>query len=190
MESQETSRISLLLGRVSRGENEALGLVFDAAYGELRTLAEVRLRGRHNPRLGLDAAGLVHELFLRLAQRGDLKAQHRAPFFKYAAQVMRSVIIDGARERSAKRRGGQLEHHSFGDDEPMLATSDGDTLRLHEALTELAQHDPELSEVVTLRFFGGLTDDEVAEILGVTDRTVRRRWDRARIFLHGELHES
>src|SRR5262249_187394 len=110
-DSGEASRISLLLRRVSSGENGALALVFEAAYSELRALAQARLRCC--PRAacdGLDSSALIHEVFLRLARRGDLRAEHRPHFFRYAGRVMQSVIVDGARERMALRRGGGTPH--------------------------------------------------------------------------------
>lgn len=182
-EHDEVSRISLLLGRASRGEEGALRQVFEAAYDELRALARARLR-RSGPAAcdGLES-GLVHEVFLRLAQGGQLQAEHRPHFFKYAGRVMGSVIVDQARQRSALRRGGSHAPLLGWEEELTGAAEDAQLQRLHEALQALAACDPELAEIVQLRFFAGLTDAELADALAVSDRTVRRRWDRARLFL-------
>lgn len=181
-EGDEGSRISVLLGRVSTGEPGALALVFDAAYSDLCALANARLRKGGAAPAGLDTSVLVHEVFLRLAQRNDLQAEHRGPFFKYAGRVMHSVIVDAIRERASLRRGGEFQHEVLRgeDDAPAPSVHDDDVQELQRALQSLASSEPELLELIHMRFFGGLTDEEIARALGVSDRTVRRRWERAR----------
>jgi RNA polymerase sigma factor (TIGR02999 family) len=184
-DSEDTTRLSDLLGRAHTGEPGALGLVFEAAYPELCVLARARLRGSgQGAQGGLETTVLVHEAFLRLAHRGQLQAEHRGHFFKYAGRVMRSVIVDSVRERLALRRGGGAPHAAL----TTQITADGlggedEILRVHEALDSLADCDPRLVDVVHMRYFGGMTDGEIAEVLGVTDRTVRRDWDKARLLL-------
>jgi len=180
----ENPRLSLLLGRVVSGEVGALSQLFDAAYPELRALAHARLRSRVPGSEGLETTALVHESFLRLAQRGDLQAEHRGQFFSYAGRVMRSVIVDTVRERRSARRGGGSEHAALTTQIPDQGLgAEQEILDVHEALDGLAEIDPRLVEIVQLRYFGGMTDLEIAEVLGVTDRTVRRLWDKARLLL-------
>lgn len=183
LEEGEVSRISLLLGRANQGEEGALGQVFEVAYAELCALARTRLRRSGQSACDGLESGLVHEVFLRLAHSGQLQAQHRPHFFKYAGRVMGSVIVDQVRQRSALRRGGSEPRALSWEEELIGSAEDALLLRLHEALEALARQDPELAEIVQMRFFAGLSDGELAEALEVSDRTVRRRWERARQFL-------
>ena len=182
-------RLSLLLDLAREGVPGALASVFDAAYPELCSLASARLRARgRGPDVALETTMVVHETFLRLAQGGELPVQHRAHFFKYAGRVMRSVIVDAVRERLAQRRGGGAAHEPFTTHmQPNELGAEDEILRVHEALDSLAEFDPRLIEVVQLRYFAGMTDAEIAEVLGVTDRTVRRDWEKARLLLAESL---
>jgi RNA polymerase sigma factor (TIGR02999 family) len=184
-ETDEKPRLSTLLGLARDGEPGAIAKVFEAAYPELCTLAHARLRSRGQSHDGvLETTALVHESFLRLAQNGSLRAEHRSHFFKYAGRVMRSVIVDNVRERLALRRGGGAAHSALTTQvQPEGLGGEEEILRVHEALDALADTDPRLIEVVQLRYFGGMTDAEIAEVLGVTDRTVRRDWEKARLLL-------
>lgn len=182
-DSSETQRLSLLLDLARAGAPGALASVFESAYPELCALASARLRGRGQGG-SLETTALVHETFLRFAQRGELQAEDRAHFFKYAGRVMRSVIVDGIRERMAQRRGSGAPHIALTTQvQPDGLGGEEEILRVHEALDGLADCDPRLIEVVQLRYFGGMTDSEIAEVLGVTDRTVRRDWEKARLLL-------
>lgn len=182
-EPDDKTRLSELLGLAKSGEPGALAQVFDAAYPELCALARARLRGRGPSREGeLATTALVHEAFLRFARGGQMQAEHRAHFFKYAGRVMRSVIVDSVRERLALRRGGGAPHAPLTTQvQPHGLGGEDEILKVHEALDSLADFDPRLVEVVQLRYFGGMTDAEIAQVLGVTDRTVRRDWEKARI---------
>lgn len=188
----ESSRISKLLGLASDGDADALGRVFDAAYPELRALASSRLRGRGPTRDTLQTTVLVHETYMRFAQLGGLQAEHRAQFFRYAGHVMRSVIVDTVRKRLAQRRGSGAQHVSLttSDEGASAGGSEEQILRVHEALEALAETDPRLVDVVQLRYFGGMTDAEIADALGITDRTVRRDWEKARLLLSEALNEE
>jgi RNA polymerase sigma factor (TIGR02999 family) len=188
-DSREAPRLSILLELARSGGSGALATVFERAYPELCLLASARLRGRgHSGGSALDTTTLVHETFLRFAQRGELHATDRAHFFKYAGRVMRSVIVDVARERMAQRRGGGAVHTPLHPDLPADELGgEEEILKVHEALDGLAEYDPRLVEVVQLRYFGGMTDQEIAEVLGVTDRTVRRDWEKARLLLSEAL---
>jgi RNA polymerase sigma factor (TIGR02999 family) len=152
-------------------------------YAELRALARSRLASGAKHTL-LDTTGLVHESFLRLRQAGRLQLEDTDHFLAYAATTMRSVIVDFLRRRAAERRGGDLARvtldTSAGDE---LGRSDAEILDVHSALEKLAEIDERLVRVVEMRYFVGLTDVEIAKALDVTDRTVRRDWDRARLLL-------
>ena len=157
--------------------------LFPALYAELRRLARSKLSGGGRHTL-LDTHALVHEAFLRMQNGGGVSLNDREHFMAYAASTMRSVVIDFVRRRNAERRGGDVEHvtldtHAAHD----LGGNDEEILAVHEALQTLAEVDPRLVRVVEMRYFAGLTDLEIGAALGVTDRTVRRDWDRARLLL-------
>ncbi len=173
-----------LLQRTNAGEPGASERLFAVAYGELRQLARSRLRGGGRNTL-LDTTALVHETYLRLLGSGRLHLEYRRAFFAYAAKVMRSVIIDAVRQRHAERHGGGSEHLALDTllSESLPQTGAAELLRVHEALDALAQAEPRLAQVVEMRFFGGYSEAEMAEALGLTERTVRRDWDKARRLL-------
>lgn len=157
-------------------------------YPELKKIARARLHAA-GPQAGLNTTALVHESYLRLAHRlGRLDFASPGHFYAYAAQVMRSVIVDELRERRADRRGGgadpvTLDTHIAS----QLAADSDDPLKVDAALTALARVEPRLAQVVEMRYFAGMTDSEIAAALGLTDRTVRRDWDKARALLRTML---
>jgi RNA polymerase sigma factor (TIGR02999 family) len=161
--------------------------LFNATYRELRQLARARLRGGGRNTL-LDTTALVHESYERMIKAGDVRFPDRPRFLGYAGRVMRSIIVDFARQRQAERRGGNAAHVTF-----TVQLADGaiapadEIVRVHEALEALARVDPRMASVVEMRYFGGLSEQEIAEALGVTDRTVRRDWEQARLFLADAL---
>jgi RNA polymerase sigma factor (TIGR02999 family) len=161
--------------------------LFASTYGELRKLAHARLRagGRNTV---LDTASLVHESYLRFAGAGRLRLEDRLHFMRWAGRVMRSVIVDVARRRQAERRGGAVAHITLTTqiDAPIAGGQD-EILRVHDALDELASLDARMAQVVEMRYFGGMTEPEIAEALGITDRTVRRDWEKARLLLREAL---
>lgn len=157
--------------------------LFAHLYQELRRLARSRLAsgGRHTL---LDTSALVHEAFMRMQRDGLVALKDREHFLAYAATTMRSIVIDFVRRRSAERRGGGIEHVTLDTRAgEAIGTSDDEILEVHEALQVLAKVDERLVRVVEMRYFAGLTDLEIASALGVTDRTVRRDWERARLLL-------
>jgi RNA polymerase sigma factor (TIGR02999 family) len=172
-----------LIRKAQSGDAVALHGVFDATYQELRSMARRRLRANNRGTL-LDTTSLVHESFLRFANAGQLRIEDRRHFLRYASQVMRSVVVDYVRERMAERRGGNAAHVTLN---TQLGNRDADgaaeILRVHEALEELKALDERMAQVVEMRYFAGMTEVEIAEALGVTDRTVRRDWDKARLLL-------
>lgn len=161
----------------------AADVLFAQLYHELRRLARSRLAGGGRHTL-LDTSALVHEAFMRMQRDGLVALKDREHFLAYAATTMRSVVIDFVRRRQAARRGGEAEHVTLDTRAgEMLGKRDDEILEVHEALQLLAQVDERLVRVVEMRYFAGLTDAEIASALGVTDRTVRRDWERARLLL-------
>ena len=169
--------------------SDAAEKYFPLLYEELRRLARAKLAGGGRNTV-LDTHALLHESFLRLQQAGHAPLNDREHFLAYAAKTMRNVIVDEAREHLAQRRGGDLEQvtldtiaaASLAADEP-----DAQVLAMHDALARLEQIDPVAAEVVELRYFGGYTETEIAEALDVTERTVRRDWEKARLLLLAAL---
>ena len=162
---------------------ESVRDLFPALYAELRRLARSRLAsgGRHTL---LDTSALVHEAFMRMQHGGGVSVRDREHFMAYAATTMRSVVIDFVRRRSADRRGGGVEHITLDTRAAeSLGGSDDEILAVHAALETLEQVDGRLVRVVEMRYFAGLSDIEIGAALGVTDRTVRRDWERARLLL-------
>jgi RNA polymerase sigma factor (TIGR02999 family) len=165
------------------GEADASDRLFALVYDELRRIAHRQLN-REASGHTLDTTALVHESYLKFLNGGQLRAEDRRAFFAYASSIMRSVIIDTVRERQAERRGGGAANLTLST--PLLEagnSGDDDVLRVHEALGVLAQAEPRLAQVVEMRYFGGYSETEIAEALDVTDRTVRRDWERARLLL-------
>lgn len=160
-----------------------MNTTFEALYDDLRRLARSELR-RNQTITFLDATSLVHESYLRLVGNGQLRLDQRGEFMAYMARVMRSVIVDFVRAKSADKRGGQHQHipidTELGD---QLPAPDSEVLHVHEALQLLAASDPRMGEIVEMHYFGGMTEPEIASVLGVSERTVRREWEKARLLL-------
>lgn len=179
----DAASLTDLIHRAEQGDEAARRSVFEATYDDLRGIARARL-SKGGRGTFLDTTSLVHESYLRFSNAGRLRIEDRQHFLRYAGHVMRSVIVDFVRERLAQRRGGDALHVT-------LNTQIGDTtregeseiLRVHEALDELAQYDPRMVHVIEMRYFAGMTETEIADALGVTDRTVRRDWEKARLLL-------
>jgi RNA polymerase sigma factor (TIGR02999 family) len=172
-----------LIRKAQGGDEAALKGIFDAAYADLRILARARL-SRGGRGVLLDTTALVHESYLRFANNGQLRLEDRQHFLRYAGHVMRSVIVDFARENLAKRRGSGARHVTLNSEVGNVRDGgEAEILNVHEALEELGQRDPRMVQVVEMKYFAGMTESEVAEALGVTDRTVRRDWEKARLLL-------
>lgn len=179
--------ITQLLQAARLGDRAAADQVVARLYTDLQQLARRQVRDAGHLTL-LDTTALVHEAWLRVvgAQATDFP-DHRH-FLAYAAQAMRSVVVDLVRARSAERRGGGEQHLTLDTAVvEQLPQGDGDVLRVHEALDELAQLEPRLAKVVEMRYFAGLREPEIAAALNVTERTVQRDWQKARIFLSMSL---
>jgi RNA polymerase sigma factor (TIGR02999 family) len=181
--------LSILILSADRGDGPASEALFSALYRELRGLARREL-ARAGPGASLGVTSLLHEAYLDIAQREGVAFPDRARFLGYAARVMRGLIIDGLRRRQARKRGGGFEITSIdgkdvGDGGP---ASDADEIeRLGRALDELAAVEPEIAHVVDLKFFCGFTFTEIANLRGLSERTVQRQWDKARIYLRHTL---
>ena len=176
------NQITELLRRLQAGEPEARDALFEASYRELHRLARSRLRDGGRDAV-LDTTCLVHEAYLRFVSAGDLRAEDRRAFFAYASQVMRSVIVNSVRERIAQKRGGDLRPLTLSTQIGVNAADEETILKVHEALDALEQAEPRLAEVAQMRYFGGYSEQEIAETLGITERTVRRDWEKARLLL-------
>jgi RNA polymerase sigma factor (TIGR02999 family) len=177
------TEITTLLQAANAGDGQAADRVVSLLYGELHRLARSRLR-RSGELTLLDTTALVHESYLRIQQAGKPDFADRQHFLAYAAKAMRATVIDIARARQADRRGGGALHVTLNTEiGDSAAVEDDEILRVHEALEELSSVDERLASVVEMRYFGGLSELEIAECLGVTERTVQRDWQKARLFL-------
>lgn len=180
------SEITVLLEAVARGDRQAFDRLFEAVYSELRTIAHRQLR-RSSAAETLDTTSLVHEAFLKFSKQQHWSVVSRAHFYSLAARAMRSVVIDRARRRGRVKRGGDQLVVSLEEDRYPAPTRATELLAIDDALTRLEGAEPELAQLVEWRFFAGLSTDEIAELLGVSDRTVKRRWRSARAFLYQDL---
>jgi len=181
--------ITALLAELSAGNRDVESRLIPQVYGELRRLAAHYMRserGNHT----LQPTALVNEAYTRLVQQPQIPWQSRAHFFATASHLMRHILVDHARARRAGKRGGLQRQVTL--DDALLPSSERtmDVLILDEALENLAQFDPRQARIVELHFFGGLTFAEIALVLKVTERTVKRDWSMARAWLKGELSKS
>jgi RNA polymerase sigma factor (TIGR02999 family) len=182
------SEVTSLLAAIGQGEPDALGRLYALLYPELRRLAHSRVR-RSGELTLLETTSLVHESYLRFEKSGAVAIGDRAQFMAYAARVMRSVVVDVVRARQSERRGGDAIHVELDGEnvESAKQPHEDEVLRVHDSLQELAAIDPRLVQVVEMRYFAGMTEAEVAHVLGLGVRTVARDWEKARLFLHASL---
>ncbi len=181
--------VTLLIARAREGDHEALGGLFELLYPDLRRIAHARLSS-HVRNDQLDTTALVHECYLKFAQAERLTPADRVHFLAYAATAMRSIIVDTARASLAQRRGGDAQHVTLNTGvAEAVAEPETDILDVHAALDDLAKLDPRLVQVVEMRYFGGMKDEDIGDALGLTDRTVRRDWEKARLLLAHALRE-
>lgn len=175
--------LTVLLHQAQAGDGRARDALFAAAYPALQQLARARLRDGGRNTL-LDTRSLVHESYLRFVHSGELRAEDRRAFFAFASQVMRSVIVNGMRDRAAQKRGAGHRPLPLST-QISEGTPDGEAviLQVHEALESLEQVDARLAQVVQMRYFGGYSEQEIADALQVTERTVQRLWLKARMML-------
>jgi RNA polymerase sigma factor (TIGR02999 family) len=178
--------ITNLLGAAERGDRSAAEAFFVALYSELHHLAKCEL-AKHGAPSSLGATTLLHQAYIDMAAREGPGFPDRARFMGYAARVMRGLIIDHARRRCALKRGGQFEITSLPTDVAENLVDDRELERIGAALDELGKVDPPLAEIVDLKFFCGFSFAEIAAIQGVAERTVQRRWEKARIYLYRSI---
>jgi RNA polymerase sigma factor (TIGR02999 family) len=170
------------------GDREALDRLIPLVYGELHRMAERHLR-RERPGHTLQPTAIVNEVYLKLLGRQASDWQNRAHFFAVAAQSMRRILVEHARQRDAKKRGGQGTRYLL--ETVVLAEPKAvDLMALDDALAKLSALDEEQGRLVELRFFGGLTEEETAEVLSVSSRTIKRKWVAAKTFLFRELSKG
>ena len=181
------SDVTDLLRQAADDDRSAIDKLFALLYADLHRMARARLADSGSITL-LDTTSLAHEAYLRLRNAGRIDLDSRWRFMAYCSQVLRAIIVDFARRRSADRRGGGQRHLTLSTEvAEAIGATDDDIERVNDALLELEKSDPRLKQVVEMRYFGGLTEKEVAEALGINERTVRRDWERARLLLSVSL---
>jgi RNA polymerase sigma factor (TIGR02999 family) len=181
------SEVTRILSAIEQGDPHAAEKLLPLVYEELRQLAAQKL-AQEKPGQTLQATALVHEAYLRLVD--SEQAQHwnsRGHFFASAAEAMRRILIDQARRKRGQRHGGASRRRELADDDRVEIPFNDELLDLDEALTELGSTDPQAAELVKLRVFAGMTIEEVAEVQGISPRTVKRNWAYARAWLGREL---
>jgi RNA polymerase sigma factor (TIGR02999 family) len=176
---------TLLVEAAERGDRSAADTLFSRLYAELHRLAKRELARQGLP-ISLSASTLLHQAYIEMAARDGTSFPDRGRFMAYASRVMRGLIIDHARNRSAQKRGGQF-HITSSDGASEYVADDRELTRIGEALDELAETDPLLAEIVDMRFFCGLTFAEIAAIKNLSERTAQRHWEKARIYLHRKI---
>jgi RNA polymerase sigma-70 factor, ECF subfamily len=180
--------VTILLADATKGDQEAASKLLPLVYAELRRLAGRYMR-RERPDHTLQATALVHEAYLKLVNDPTAKWQNRAHFFGIAAQVMRHILVDHARGHGREKRGGGWQVVSL-DETPLFSPEKAqELLNLDESLQRLTKLDPRQGRIVELRFFGGLTIEETAYVMGISQKTVNREWSMAKAWLHGDLKE-
>ena len=187
--ASDSDNVTRLLSEWGDGNQQALEALVPLIYKELRNLAHNFLY-RERPGHTLQTTALVHEAYLKLIDQNDARWQNRAHFFAIAAQAMRRILIDSARKHAAAKRGGPQAELSLDEVADIALEPDINLLKLDEALNELAKIDLRQSRIVELRYFGGLTIEETAEVISVSPATVKREWMMARAWLHQELTDG
>jgi RNA polymerase sigma factor (TIGR02999 family) len=182
-----SGEITQILGKARRGDRQALDEVFSLVYDEIRRIAHDQLRrvdGGHT----LSTTAVVHEAYLKLVRSPGIPWEDRAHFYAVAATAMRQILLNHARDRVAKKRGGGVKPFPLDEVDAPIDTRAEELVELGGALEKLTALDARMARVVDLRFFGGLSVEETARVLGVADRTVKRDWQTARAFLYRELY--
>jgi len=187
MPGKRDGEITRLLGAFRKGEPEAEARLMELTYRELRKIAAGHMR-RERSAHSLQTTDLVHEAYLKLVGQAATPWRDRAHFFQVAAHVMRQVLIDRARKRHAGKRGGGVPEISLDRALDMAEAESGSLLALEEALSRLQNVDGRQCQVVEMRFFAGMSEDEIAEVLGVSARTINREWRMARAWLYKEVY--
>jgi RNA polymerase sigma factor (TIGR02999 family) len=181
--------ITQLLAEWSDGNQSALDELYPLVYDELHRLAR-RYMSREREGHTLQTTALINEAYVRLVDQRNVHWANRSHFFAISAQIMRRILIDHARRHAYAKRGGGAQQVSLDEAAIVTRTAGAELLRLDEALKSLAEMDPRRSQVVELRYFGGLNNEEIAGVLNISENTVTRDWNMARAWLHRQLSES
>ena len=189
MSEHPTDNLTSLLHQVSQGDRGAVDLLLPVIYDELRKLAANYLR-RERPDHTLQPTALVHEAYLRLIDQSRVNWQNRAHFFGVAAQIMRRLLVDHARKHNAEKRGPDFQKLSLDENIDRAVERSAELIALDDALKTLATFDAQKARMVELRYFGGLSIEETADVMGVTPTTIKRHWRFAKAWLHGEMQRN
>jgi RNA polymerase sigma factor (TIGR02999 family) len=189
LQSNSSTQVTQLLGRWRNGDRAALDSLIPLVYKELRRIAQHYLRNER-PGHTLQGTALVHEAYVRMIEQDLPEWQNRAHFFAVAAQLMRQILVDHARAHRSDKRGGGACTLALDEADKDAFRVDIDIIALDDALKTLSSMDPQQGKVVELKFFGGLSVEDTAEVLGVSSSTVKRDWITARAWLHRELDRS
>ena len=189
MNQSSAKEVSLLLQSWRIGDQTALDKLVPLVYDELHRIAHGYM---HRERVGhtLQTTALVNEVYLRLVDAKEVEWQDRAHFFAICASLMRRILVDLARSRGYKKRGGDIQKVTLDSDLVIPSSPDPDLVKLDDALKALAEFDPRKAKVVELRFFGGLREKEIAEVLAVSTKTVKRDWGLAKVWLLCQLRDK
>jgi RNA polymerase sigma-70 factor (ECF subfamily) len=182
------SDLTLLLQRAASGDGESQDRVLDLLYSELHKMAEIALRSERGEHT-LQATALVHEAYMRLFGSHQVEWQSRQHFFVTASRTIRRILVDYARKHNSQKRGGDAMRVDFENALIVAKAYSREFVELDQALEELANADPRKSQVVELRFFGGMTMDEIASLMGVSENTIKRDWTLARAWLQSRIEQ-
>jgi RNA polymerase sigma factor (TIGR02999 family) len=183
---EPTENVTKLLIELSNGDRDAVDLLLPVIYDELRKLAANYLR-RERPDHTLQPTALVHEAYIRLVDQTRVNWQNRAHFFGVAAQIMRRLLVDHARKHNAEKRGQEFQKLSLDENIDRAVERSAELIALDDALKAFAEFDEQKARMVELRYFGGLSIEETADVLGVAPTTVKRQWRLAKAWLYGEM---
>lgn len=189
MSEPSSEQITRLLLDWGKGNKAALDKLMPIVYEELRRLARHYMRGQR-PGHALQTTALVNEAYLKLIDSSRVQWQNRAHFFAISAQLMRRILVDFARSKNSLKRGGKFQQVDLNESMGIPIEEKTDLVGLDEALSKLANLNARQSQIVELRYFGGLSEEEIAETLGISARTVRRDWSLARAWLYRELSQN
>jgi RNA polymerase sigma-70 factor (ECF subfamily) len=189
MENRTRDDVTALLGQLAKGDDAAASKLIPIVYDELRRLAAGYMR-RERPDHTLQPTALVHEAYVKLTEQRVTDWRGRAHFFGIAAQIMRRILIDHARGHLRDKRGGGMIPIPLDEAVVFSPEQSSELVRLDASLERLAKLDPRQSRIVELRFFGGLTVEQTAELLGISAKTVKRDWSMAKAWLHGDMKTS
>jgi len=189
METPSSPPLALLFSSVEQGESASSSALFAALYSELHRIATREL-ARNGWGVSLGATSLLHEAYLDLSKRSGSAFPDRHRFMAYAARVMRGLIVDYSRNRRAQKRGGLFELTALSTDALEVAVGTAELVQISDALDDLSSVEPLLAEIVDLRYFCGFTFEEVAAMKGLSERTIRRHWIKARAYLHATIRDA